>query len=110
MSFAAISSSAILSAVAESDKNSFISELIDEIKKNKDKPLEIRKFYIANKERISDHQAFSSELYNYVLDNGIVTDFKTVMRMSDILFQMNQVIDKEIQFYNLITTIASSLN
>ena len=96
------------SAVAETDKNTFIVELLDEIKKNKDKPLEIRKFYIANKERISDHQAFASELYNYVLDNGIVSDFKGIMRMSDILFQMNQVIDKEIQFYNLIVTIANS--
>ena len=97
------------SAVAESDKNTFISELIGEIKKNKDKPLEIRKFYTANKERVSDYQAFSSELFNYVLDNGIISDYKAVMRMSDILFQMNQAIDKEIQFYNLIVTIAASI-
>ena len=97
------------SAVAESDKNTFISELIDVLKKCKDKPLEVRKFYIANKERVSDFQAFSSELYNYVLDNEVVSDYKTVMRMSDILFQMNQAIDKEIQFYNLVVTIAASI-
>ena len=97
------------SAVAESDKNTFISELIDVLKKSKDKPTEVRKFYIANKERISDFQAFSSELYNYVLDNEVVSDYKTVMRMSDILFQMNQAIDKEIQFYNLVVTIAASI-
>lgn len=97
------------SAVAESDKNTFISELIDVLKKSKDKPLEVRKFYIANKERVSDFQAFSSELYNYVLDNEVVSDYKTVMRMSDILFQMNQAIDKEIQFYNLVVTIAASI-
>lgn len=97
------------SAVAESDKNTFISELVDVLKKSKDKPLEVRKFYIANKERISDFQAFSSELYNYVLDNEVVSDYKTVMRMSDILFQMNQAIDKEIQFYNLVVTIAASI-
>ena len=97
------------SAVAESDKNTFISELVSEIKKNCDKPSEIRKFYIANKERISDFQAFSSELFNYVLDNGITVDYKTIMRMSNILYQMNQAIDKEIQFYNLVATIALSL-
>lgn len=97
------------SAVAESDKNTFISELVDVLKKSKDKPLEVRKFYIANKERVSDFQAFSSELYNYVLDNEVVSDYKTVMRMSDILFQMNQAIDKEIQFYNLVVTIAASI-
>jgi len=97
------------SAVAESDKNTFINELVEEIKTNKDKPLEIRKFYLANKERISDYQAFSSELFNYVLDNGTIVDFKTTMRMSDVLFQMNQAIDKEIQFYNLVVTIASSI-
>ena len=94
---------------SETEKNSFISELVEEIKKNKEKPIEIRKFYVANKERISDYQAFSSELFNYVLNNGVVIDYKAIMRMSDILYQMNLAIDKEIQFYNLIATIAASV-
>lgn len=95
--------------ILESNSNAFVVELINEIKKNAENPIEIRKFYIANKEKISDYQAFSSEMYNYVLDNKIVTDFKTIMRMSDVLFQLNQVIDKEIQFYNFIATIASNI-
>lgn len=96
------------SAVVESnEQNVFMEELVDEISKNCKKPIEIRKFYIANKEKISDYQVFSSELYNYVLNNNIVVDFNTIMRMSDIAFQMNQAIDKEIQFYNLIITIAN---
>lgn len=96
-------------AVVESERNEFLKELVDNLLENREKPLEIRKFYIANKERISDFQAFSNELFNYVLDNEYVSDFKTIMRMGDISFQMSQAIDKEIQFYNLIATIATTI-
>ncbi len=98
------------SSIVESDKNLFLDEIIKEINKNYKDPIKIRKFYLANKERISDYQIFSSELFNYVLDNEIISDYKTIMRMSDIIYQINQVIDKEIQFYNLIITIAASIS
>ena len=97
------------SAVVESEKNAFLDDLVKTILKYKTKPLEIRKFYIANKERVSDFQAFSSELFNYVLDNGFVVDQKSVMRMADVIYQMNQAIDKEIQFYNLVVSISETI-
>ena len=96
-------------AVVETERDEFMSSFVESILANKDNPIETRKFYIANKEKITDFQAFTNELFNYVLDNGYVRDFKTTMRMGDISFQMSQAVDKEIQFYNLVATIASSI-
>lgn len=82
--------------------DSFISELVTKCKTDSD-VLSLRKFYMSNKSKIDDYLAFSSNLFNYLMDNNLVNDNDVVLKISNIIYQMNLVIDKEIQFFSLIT-------
>lgn len=98
--------------VNESNTNdtdsSFISELVKKCSEEND-ILSLRKFYITNKNKIDDYLVFSSNLFNHILDNGIVKDRDVILKMSNIIYQMNLVIDREVQFFSLITLINKSL-
>lgn len=94
-----------LSNVANSEKNEFIEEIVSGIKSGKGL-LEIRKEYLAHKDKVNDYVEAASSLYNYVIDNGLVVDLDGILKMTDILFYMNTVIDKEANFFGLIAAIA----
>lgn len=95
-------------SISTSDK-SFMSELIDKVKTEKD-ILALRQFYITNKSKIEDYLTFSSELFNYLLDNGILKDKDVIVKMSNMIYQMNLVIDKEITFFGMMTMLNKSLS
>jgi DNA polymerase III delta prime subunit len=84
--------------------SSFLDELIRKCKTEKNM-LNLRQFYISNKSRISDYLTFSSEVFNSVLDSGLVSDRDTILKMSNIIYQMNLVIDREICFFSLMTLL-----
>lgn len=84
--------------------STFLDELIQKCRIEKN-VLELRKFYISNKSRISDYLTFSSDLFNWLLDGGIVTDRDVILKMSNIIYQMNLVIDREICFFSLMTLL-----
>lgn len=94
-----------LSNVAASEKNEFIEEIVSSIKAGKS-ILEVRKEYLAHKDKVNDYVEAASALYNYVIDNGIVVDLDGILKMTDLLFYMNTVIDKESNFFGLVTAIA----
>lgn len=95
----------VSSKVTDNDQNKdLVKEIVDKAI-NTDDVLEVRKFYIQNKNKVDDYLRLSSEIFNYVMDNGIVKDRAKILRLSNIIYQMNIVVDKEIQFFNLISTL-----
>lgn len=95
----------VSSNVSDIEQNKdLVKEIVDKAI-NTDDILEVRKFYIQSKNKIDDYLRLSSEIFNYVMDNGIVKDRAKILRLSNIIYQMNIVVDKEIQFFNLISTL-----
>ena len=95
----------VSSKVTDNDFNKDLVKAIVDKAINTEDILEVRKFYIQNKNKIDDYLKLSSEIFNYVIDNGIVKDRAKILRLSNIIYQMNIVVDKEIQFFNLISTL-----
>ena len=92
-------------AIAEAEKGDFIKNLVEKIKTESD-ILEIRKFYIKNKDQISDYMIFASEIYHYILNNNITNNKGVLIKAADSLYQMTQVIDKEIGFFQFIAILS----
>ena len=90
-----------LSQIADSGKDEFLKDLFVKIQKEKDL-LNVRKFYLANKEKVSDFIAFGSDIFNYALDNNMVTG-DGVLVLAELLYQLNVVIDKEVGLFAMIT-------
>lgn len=95
----------VSSKVTDNDHNKDLVKAIVDKAINTEDILEVRKFYIQSKNKIDDYLRLSSEIFNYVIDNGIVKDRAKILRMSNIIYQLNIVVDKEIQFFNLISTL-----
>ena len=95
----------VSSKVTDNDHNKDLVKAIVDKAINTDDILEVRKFYIQSKNKIDDYLRLSSEIFNYVMDNGIVKDRAKILRLSNIIYQLNIVVDKEIQFFNLISTL-----
>lgn len=94
-----------LNKVAESEKNEVIESIVKDIASGKNL-IEVRKEYLTKKDKINDYVEAGSALYNYVIDHGIVSDLDGILKMTDILFYMNTVIDKEANFFGLVTAVA----
>lgn len=95
----------VSSNVSDIEQNKDLVKTIVDKAINTEDILEVRKFYIQNKNKIDDYLRLSSEIFNYVIDNGIVKDRAKILRLSNIIYQLNIVVDKEIQFFNLISTL-----
>ena len=95
----------VSSKVTDNDHNKDLVKAIVDKAINTEDILEVRKFYIQSKNKIDDYLRLSSEIFNYVIDNGIVKDRAKILRLSNIIYQLNIVVDKEIQFFNLISTL-----
>lgn len=92
-----------------SEKYEFISEIVSKIS-NCENILDVRKFYLSQKDKISDYAEAGSMLFNYVVDNGIVTNLDGILKLTDLLFYLNTVIDKESNFFGMITAITKWKN
>lgn len=98
-----------LNNVAQSEKNEFIAEIANKIL-TCNNILDVRKFYLANKDSINDYVEAGSLLFNHVVDNGIVTNLDGILKLTDLLFYLNTVIDKESNFFGMITAISKWRN
>ena len=94
-----------LSNVANDEKNEVIESIASGVAAGKNL-LEIRKEYLSQKDKISDYVEAGSMLFKHVVDNGIVVDPDGILKMTDILYYLNAVIDKESCFFGLITAIS----
>lgn len=70
-----------------------------------DDMLEVRRFYLQNKDKISDFVEAGSFLFEYAVDNGLVDGCDGMLVLSDKLFQLNQVIDKETGFFAMLPAV-----
>lgn len=96
-----------LNSTVNSEKIDFIKEIISLIINEKD-ILEVRKFYIKNKSKISDFIVTGSDLYNYVIDNDYI-NFDGILVLTELLYQLNIIIDKEVGFFGMIVAIKKYL-
>lgn len=88
------------------DKQNFMKELSEMILTEKD-ILKIRKFYVKHKDVINDYLTFAGELFNFMLDNGKISNKEAIIKAADVIYQMNVVVDKEVSFFHFITVLSN---
>ena len=92
------------STINDTEKEGFLKELVSKtIQANN--MLDVRKFYLANKDKISDYVMFASDVFNYVVDNDIVSNSDGILKLTDLLYYLNMVIDKESMFFGMLVAI-----
>lgn len=82
-----------------------MKELISKTVNDSCNLLAVRSFYLKNKDKISDFMTFASDVFNYAIDNGIVTSADGMLVLTDILYKINVVVDKESMFFGLLVAI-----
>lgn len=90
----------------DTERMEFAKEIVKRTLEAKDL-LSVRQFCVSNKSRIDDWKTFGADVITHVLDQGIVTDYRKILKLSDIMYQMNVVINPEIQFFAILTVIWS---
>ncbi len=90
--------------VANAGKEEFISSVVKQTLECKN-ILDVRKFYLQNKAKLSDYIEGGSLLFNYVVDNNIVDDAQAVLKLTDLLYQLNVVVDKEPTFFGMLVVV-----
>lgn len=96
-----------LNQAVDKDKDDLLSTLIQKIKDTA-KVLDIRQYYMSEKSKIDDYKVLGADLFNYAIDNNLIVDPKYIIKMSDLVYQMNLVVNPEIQFFALICLIQKS--
>lgn len=74
-----------LNNVADSDKIELVRAIVDKVKTSKN-ILDVRSFYLSEKDKISDYVELGSRLFKYAVDKGIVVDLDGILKMTDLLF------------------------
>lgn len=92
-----------LGKAADAGKDAFLEELM---RRTMSEPnlIDVRKFYLGNKDKIPDFVAFGSDVYNAAVDGDMVTE-DGVLRLTDQLYQLNEVIDKEAGLFGMLTAV-----
>lgn len=93
-----------LKSVANAGQDEFLKELVDKTL-NSNSIFEARQFYMHNKDAISDYVEFGSSLFNYVVGHGILSSPDAILKMTDLLYQLNLVIDKEVGFFAMVVAL-----
>ncbi len=94
-------------SILNAEKEGFVKDLADKCIECKDNVLAIRQFYMDNKDKIDDYKTMGSQIIDHVLDTGMVTDKAVILKLANLYYQLNVVIDPEIQFFAILTAIAS---
>lgn len=95
----------VVSGSSRSDSG-FVDELMSRVKAETD-VLKLREFCIQSKPKVDDWKALAGAVFDRAISEGMVTSAASVLRMSDIIYQMNVVIDPEIQFFALVAFVNS---
>ena len=93
-----------LKTVANAGQDEFLKELVNKVLSSSS-ILEVRQFYMHSKDAISDYVEFGSSLFNYVVDRGILTSSDAILKMTDLLYQLNLVIDKEVGVFAMVVAL-----
>lgn len=90
--------------MSDSEKTDFVKELVENAISDKD-ILETRAFYIQNKTKISDYVVFSSDVMNFLLDGKYIHDKDEIIALTESIYELNLVIDKEVGFFKFLTLL-----
>lgn len=94
-------------ASTDTEQDVFLKSVIDEC--NKSKLLDVRKFVMHSKTQFNnDYQQLAENLFNYMLDNGLVEDRNAILKLVDTIYMMNQTINKEITFTKFLSLICKN--
>lgn len=97
-----------LNSIINTAKDDLIKDLVSRTLESKN-ILDVRQFYIKNKDKIGDYVSFASEVFNYVVDNGILKNENGILALTDLLYKLNVVIDKESMFFGFLIEIRKSI-
>ena len=61
--------------------------------------------YLKNKDKLGDFVDATANIFNYVIDNNVVTNADGILKLTDLMYYMNQVVDKESMFFGVLTAI-----
>ena len=90
--------------VINNAQDDFMKELVYKTISEKNL-LNVRQFYVKAKDKICDYIDTSTKLFNYVVDNDIITDADGILVLSDFMYKMNIVVDKESMFFGMLTAV-----
>ena len=96
-------------AMADAERDSFLKELCERCVASTTSAniLDLRQFYLDSKDKIDDYRTVGAQLIDYAVDNGFLHDKATILRVANIYYQMNVVVDPEIQFFAMLVSMAS---
>ena len=90
-------------AIINNDKDDLIEQIVKKTFESKN-ILDVRKYYLSNKEKLGDFIDAASLLFNYVCDNDIINE-DGILKLTDQLFYINSVVDKEPVFFGMLIAI-----
>ena len=71
--------------------------------------LDVRKFYLQHKDKCGDFIGIASAVFSYVADNDIV-NADGILKLTDLIYQLNVVVDREPTFFGMLTAIRKYKN
>lgn len=90
---------------ATEERMEFVDDLLKKVNEEKD-VLELRRFYIQNADRFSgDYVSLASSVLDRCFQSRLVADPAKILQLSDVVYKMNVVVDKEIQFFALVCAL-----
>lgn len=92
-----------LNAIVNSEREAFVEDIVKRTLEAKS-ILDVRKHYLHEKEKLGDFVEGGSLLFNYVADNDLV-DCDGILKLTDLLYQLNVVVDKEPTYFGMLAAI-----
>ena len=93
-----------LNSIANSEKEDFISMIVKKTLECEN-ILDVRKLYIQEKKKLEDFVEGGSLLFNYAVDNNLITA-DGILKLTDQLYYLNVVVDKEPVFFGMLVAIS----
>jgi DNA polymerase III delta prime subunit len=93
-----------LNSVINAGVNDFQTALIEKCKSEKN-ILNVRQYYLKNKDKIADYVTFASEIYSKILDDNLIIDNDGILKLTDIIYYLNTCVDKESLFFGFLAAI-----
>lgn len=93
-----------LNKIINRDRDEFIKDIVEKCL-SETNILNVRQYYLNNKSKISDFLEAGSLLFNFVIDNNIIKNSDDILKLTDLLYQLNVCVDKEPQFFAMLVII-----
>ena len=85
----------------------FVAEVIKTALDKSVPNLKLRKFYLDNKEKVQDYQQFATRVFNYCVLNDVIKSRETLLKMSELIWRMENVADVELQFFSFLLSMSA---